>query len=137
MEYVYVIIAVVLVIGVLASIYGLFIGPTGAAVSDIFKVGLFINDSITTYNYQAFAKNNMTAIDVLSEKMEFTQKELTGGVTVESIMTSSWIENNNESEWVFMVNGKIPYKDGVIIYPNRYYVISGDNISFVYVPKST
>ncbi len=138
MEYVYVLVGIVLVIGVLASVYGMFFDPTTGAIIDVFKLNLLINDSITIYNYEVFARNNMTAIDVLSQKADNEYNESgTGLIYVTGILTSSWIRNDNQTEWVFMVNGEVPSKEGVVISPNKFYVVPGTNMSFVYAPKST
>ena len=138
MKPIYFIIVMIIGIGIVASFSGIIPEPTGAATSDLFTVGLLINDGISIYSYETFARNNQTALNMLQQKMNFEYDEVGGAIVVNAILTpaGTWVMNNNETQWVFMVNDEIPEKNGVKINPNRYYVSPGDNITFAYVSKN-
>ncbi len=137
MKILYAVIMMILAIGIFASFSGIVPEPTGASVSDVFKIGLLVNDNISIYSYEAYGKKNMTALDVLGEKFTYQTKEEEGRKILTAILTSEWVMNNNNSEWKFYVNGEEPEKDGVIISPAKFYVYNGVNLSFVYSPKNT
>lgn len=131
---IHIIIGMILAIGVLASFSGIIPEPTGALSSNFFKVGLRVDDSITNETYEVLADSNTTALKLLDQKYHL---ETTESEEVNAIFTSSWIMDNNESHWVFLVNGKRPTLGGVSISEGRYYVSPDDEIAFIYTSRNT
>lgn len=130
------IIVIILAIGIFASFSGIIPEPTGALTSGVFKVDLIVYDDISNRNYEVIADTNTTALDVL-ENSPVEAIETNGQGEVTAIYTTGWIMDNNQSHWVFKVNGKKPTRNGVEIKESRYYVSPNEVINFSYVPRNT